>query len=220
MKKVILLCLLMITFTNILAQGTVNMPTTQGFLEKIFIDGLGTSFKYNDIRGSAYFDESFQTASPAKDYASVQARYNSYIDQIEFLQNNQIYVLPREDKFSRIVFAKSGDQLVLLNFEEKQGYFFELYASNNKLLLKKVSTKLNIPEKSKNSYASNDEVPSFVTSNTYYIGIEEKFFELPSRRKKLYNLFPGKEKELEAQVKAKKIDINTEKGLIEIISLL
>lgn len=219
MKKIIILSTV-VFFANISAQGNVGTPTTEGFLEKVFINGLGGSFKYEEISGSAYIDKNFQTATTSKDYAPIEARYNTYADQIEFQQNNQIYILPKEDKFSRIKFSKSNENLVLLTINGKPGYFFELYAGESKSLLKKVSTKVNIPEKSKNSYASDDTTPSFVTTNVYFIGVGEKFFEVPNKRKKIYDLFPEKKKELESKVKLNNIDINTDQGLIKLVTFL
>ncbi|AZA72824.1 hypothetical protein [Chryseobacterium indoltheticum] len=219
MEKIIFSCLVLI-FTNTFAQGTVGTPTTEGFLEKVFINGLGTSYKYEEISGSAYINKNFQTSIIAKDYAPIEARYNTYADQIEFQQNNNIYILPKEDKFSRIKFSKSNEILVLLTINEKLGYFFELYKADSRSLLKKVSTKVNVPEKSKNSYASDDTSPSFVTTNTYFIGIGENFFEVPNKRKRIYDLFPEKKKELESKVKLNNIDINSDAGLIKLLTFL
>lgn len=219
MIRIIFLSLLLV-FMKLPAQGTVGMPTTQGFLEKLFIDGLGTSVKYSDINGSAYTNKNFKPANAAKNYATMDARYNSYADQIEFQQNKQIFVLPKDNKFSRIEFLDSNEVLVLLNLNGKEGYAFELFSGNNKALLRKVITKLNVPEKSKNSYASDDTTPSFVTTSHYYIGLGDKFIEVPSRRKRIFDQFPEQKKELEAKVKTNNIDINTDKGLIDFVKLL
>ncbi|MFC7346684.1 hypothetical protein ACFQO9_08160 [Chryseobacterium zhengzhouense] len=219
MKKIIILSAV-VFFTNISAQGSVGTPTTEGFLEKIFINGLGGSFKYEEINGSAYINKNFQTANTTKDYAPIEARYNTYADQVEFQQNNQIYILPKEDRFSRIKFSNSNESLVLLTINGKPGYFFELYAGESKSLLKKVSSKVSIPEKSKNSYASDDTTPSFITTYTYFFKIGDKFFELPNKRKKIYDIFPEKKKELEDKIKVNKIDINTDQGLIKLLNLL
>ncbi|MET3034959.1 hypothetical protein ABXT08_02540 [Chryseobacterium sp. NRRL B-14859] len=218
MKKIIILSLLAI-MSNVYGQGSVSMPTQEGFLEKIFIEGLNESFKYSDINGSAYIDDSFKQAKVSQDYTPIEARYNTYKDEIEFKQNNQIYVLPKDKSFSRIEFLGSKETLVLLGLNGKEGYFFELYSKNNKALLKRVTTTLTIPEKNKSTYA-DDSPPTFKTAVSYYIGVGDKFMEVPGKRKKIYDLFPSQKTELEAKVKAKNIDVNTDKGLIEFVGLL
>ncbi|WP_156173256.1 hypothetical protein [Chryseobacterium gallinarum] len=218
MKKIIILLLLTI-MSNIYGQGSVSMPTQEGFLEKIFIEGLNESFKYSDINGSAYIDDTFRQAKVSQDYVAIEARYNTYKDEIEFKQNNQIYVLPKNSSFSRIEFLGTKEILVLLGLNGKEGYFFELYSKNNKALLKKVTTTLTIPEKNKSTYA-DDSPPSFKTAINYYIGVGDHFMEIPSKRKKIYDLFPSQKADLESKVKAKNIDINTDKGLIEFVGLL
>uniref|UniRef100_UPI0025E49327 hypothetical protein n=1 Tax=uncultured Chryseobacterium sp. TaxID=259322 RepID=UPI0025E49327 len=67
MKKIFFL-LLLICITDIYGQGSVSMPTQEAFLEKIFIDGLNESFKYSEIDGSAYIDDSFQDTKVSENY--------------------------------------------------------------------------------------------------------------------------------------------------------
>ncbi len=218
MKKIFFL-LLLICITDIYGQGSVSMPTQEAFLEKIFIDGLNESFKYSEIDGSAYIDDSFQDTKVSENYGIIEARYNTYKDEIEFKKDNLIYVLPKEEKFSKIDFLKSKETLVLIKLNGKESYLFELYYNGNKSLLKKVKTILNIPNNTKNTYSDNS-APSFKTTTILYVGINNEFLEVPSKRKKIYDLFPNKRKELETKVKDNNIDLYTDKGLIEFIKLL
>lgn len=204
----------------ITAQGSVSMPTSEAFLERIFIDGIKESMSYSDISGSAYIDDKFQKTEISGGYESIEARYNSYKDQVEFKKNDKIYVLDKSDVITRLKFTKSAQNLVLLKLNDAYGYYFELFSSGDKVLLKKYKTTLDIPVKSKNSYSSDDGLPSFVTKAIYYIGINGKFYQIDDKRKKIYGLFPDRKTELESKVKTKKIDINDDSGLIEFVELL
>lgn len=196
------------------------MPTTEAFFEKIFIDGINQPMNYSDVHGSAYVDSDFKKAKVAENYETVLARYNTYKDQVEFKKDNQIFVLDKSNQFSRITFTNSNENLVLLNFSNTQGYFFELFSDEKKVLLKKIKTTLDIPAKNKNSYASEDTAPSFVTKTEYYIGMNGEFYNIPSRAKKILELFPEQKKELEANIKKQKIDLSEESGLVEFVKLV
>lgn len=219
MKKIFSLLITAYFFGSISAQGSVSMPTTEAFFEKIFIDGINQPMNYSDINGSAYVNADFKKAKVSDNYESILARYNSYKDQVEFKKDNQIFVLDKSNLFSRISFS-NNENLVLLNLNGTQGYFYELYSDDKKVLLKKIKTILNIPAKSKNSYTTDDSSPSFVTTTDYYLGMEGKFYQIPNKTKKIYELFPERKKDLEILVKSKKLNLNEEYGLIEFIKLL
>ncbi len=220
MKRIIFLLVTSLFGQFLMAQGSVSMPTSEAFLERIFIDGIKESLNYSEISGSAYADEKFQKTEISGGFKNIQARYNSYKDQVEFKKDNQIFVLDKSDAITRIGFTKSGQNLVLLKLNDVYGYYFELYAKGNKVLLKKIATTIDIPVKSKNSYSSDEGSPSFVTKITYYIGIEGKFYPVPDKRKKIYDVFPDRKAELEAKVKSNQIDVNDEAGLVEFVEIL
>ncbi len=218
MKKVIILSLLAI-ISNVYGQGTATMPTQEGFLEKIFIEGLNQPLKYSDINGSAYIDDDFKQAKISQNYPIIEARYNTYKDEIEFKQNNLIYVLSKNEPFSKMEFLDSKETLVLLSLNGKEGYFYELYSNNNKVLLKKVITILNIPDNNKSSYRESS-APAFTKEVSYYIGVNEKFIKVPNNRKKIFDLFPDKKIELKTAIDKKNINLNSDKGLIDFVHLL
>lgn len=220
MKKIQLAILSIGLFSITSAQGTLNMPTYDSFFERIYIDGMKESLSYSDIHGSAYANSDFLKAKIGDGYENIVARYNSYMDQVEFKKDNQIYVLEKSDKFPRITFMNTDEVLILLNINGKSEYFYELYSDDNKQLFKKVKTILNKPEKSKNSYASEDTSLGFETSNVYYLGYEGKYYKVPEKLKKAVDIFPSRKSELESKLKANKISLSDEKGLISFVKLL
>lgn len=207
-------------FGVVAAQGTSNMPSYEAFFEKIYIDGMKESLSYSDVHGSAYINPEFLKAKIGDNFENISARYNSYKDQVEFKKDNQIFVLEKSDKFPRITFVNLDESLVLLNINDEKDYFYELYSNNDKQLFKKIKTILIKPEKTKNSYASEDTSMSFKTTTTYYLGYEGKYYKVPERMKKILDVIPGRKAELEAKLKANKINLSNEKELIKFVNLL
>lgn len=211
---------MLICCINISAQGSVTMPTTEAFFERIYIDGMKESLNYSDIEGSAYVDSEFHKALLNDNHEDIMARYNSYKDQVEFKKNDKIYVLEKNKNLSQIKFLNNNNVLVFLDLNGKEGYFYELYNSNGKVLLKKISTSLHMPEKNKNSYSSSDVSPEFITQINYFIKFNNTFYQIPLKRKKIYDLFPSRKDELISKCKTLNINLDNEQSLIKLMELL
>ena len=181
----------------------------------------GKTLKYEDIKGSPYYDTNFQLAKVGDNYENIKVRYNSYKDEVEFQKDGKVQVLPKESVFSRIEILKPKTVLSYLDTNDSMsGYFFELKNGKNSLY-KKIRTDFKDIVHAPNSYAS--ERPATFRTNTpiYYIKTDEgNFLKNPKNEKDILQKNTVKDNQVKAFIKSNKIKLNKEEDLIKLVDYL
>ncbi|MFC6268309.1 hypothetical protein [Frigoriflavimonas asaccharolytica] len=190
-----------------------------GYISYTAVSNSGT-IKYSDIDGTPYLNKNLRITTIANDYEKVTARYDSYQDVVEFKQNDELRVLPKEAQFSRIEFTSPSETLVLENFPDNPlGYYF-LLVEGNASLYKEVRTVFNEAEKAKSPYA-DDKLANFkLMDPSYYIKVGSKIFKKPKNQKEIIEALPGKKSEINSFVKKNNIKFNDEKDLVRFVKFL
>ncbi|MDF2552063.1 MAG: hypothetical protein K0R77_1338 [Chryseobacterium sp.] len=222
MKKIIAIILIILA-VEIQAQQTLSVNQVLG--DTSVFGGVksesGKSLKYEEIKGSPYFDTNFHQAKVADNYENVPIRYNTYKDEIEFQKDGKIQVLPKDVIFSKIEILKPKTTLVLIDTNDSMsGYFFELIGGKN-TLYKKIKTEFKDVVPAANSYAS--EKPAIFRTNTpvYYIKTADgTFLKGLKNEKDALQSINGKSDELNTFFKSNKIKFNKEEDLIKFVNYL
>jgi len=176
--------------------------------------------KYDEIIGSPYFDKQFHDATVAKDYEKTSVRYNCYLDEIEFEKDGKPLVLPKEEKFSRIIFLSANSTITLLDTKDNlAGYFFEL-TSGNFSLYKKNKTKFIDTVPAMHSYATDRPAVFKALNPVYYIKTENGFIKNPKNKKEIIEQIPDKKEALNTFFKENKIKFDKEEDLKKLVTFL
>lgn len=214
--KFFLFAVVVVVGTNSFAQVTFggNNLGTVLFKDKVF----DMENKNKNVQGSAYVYENFIDATIKDVEGFPKVRYNALKDDMEVQQNNTAYVIPREPAFSNIKIVSTGETIVLEKFDYRgkpyEGYLFIIFEKSPLMVYKKERVEFKDFEKPRNSYA--EETPArFIPQKTeFFIKIADgKITELPKNKKKLIEMLPDKQANIEAFFKNNKIDFSNEKDL-------
>src|SRR5690606_20055902 len=141
---------------------------------------------------------------------NVPLRYNALVDEMEF---KPTFETPDSESSALMkspeVDVRIGSQVfVFAPYQggiEKGGYFEVLLRSDRHDLFKKYN-KRYIPEQKANTSLTRDIPAKFTDNPVYFLVLHDgRFVEIPSRAGKFYNAFIGKEKEIAAYIKDKKL---------------
>ena len=163
-----------------------------------------------DIKGSPYLSKDFTPSRISKVYNIVATRYNIYKDEIEFKDDENIFLVPKLDPYSKIS-VDNGTNIILIEGK----YYINLYEKDNKYLLKKLRVKYNNPRVSSNSYQESEQASYEVMKPLFYI-YENNFIEINNRN--LEDHF--KSKDVKSFIKDHKSNLKDDKDLITLAKFL
>ncbi|MFS4430097.1 hypothetical protein [Chryseobacterium sp. S90] len=210
MKKILSIALFL-PFVFVDAQQSLNINNitgSQSVFESVVASGTGAPIKYEDIQGSPYQSPLFQKASVGEKYGNIDVRYNAYTDDIEFLNNGKIEVLPKQDNFSRIEVLSSKQVFVYFkNSTEPKGYLTEIAKGKNSVY-KKEKTIFKDAAAAANTYQTGKPAMFVKQDPVYYIKTASGSTSKVSSLKKITNLFPEKEKEYNTYIKSNNLKFN------------
>ncbi len=180
----------------------------------------GKKLTYQDIEGDPYFQRAFATANIENATQAIQTRYNSYTDTVEILQEDQIFELPKSQKYSRISFPNKAATLVYVNLNnDTEGYYFEL-APGKYSLLKKMKSEFRPGSKAVNSFTPAIE-PRFENLDPiYYIKTDAQLIKVGKKEKEILDSFPDKKSELQTFIKTNKLKLSQEADLVKLVKFL
>ena len=210
-------------FTTITVKAQANLFNEQYRFNK-FMDKVnspkGEQLLYADIEGNAYFAKGFATANIENATSLIKARYNTYTDTVELLNEDEIFELPKTAKYSRIMFQNPSATLVLMNVENlPQGYYFELVPGKYTLLGKRQS-EFREGAKAINSFTPAI-APRFETlSPVYYIKNGTQIIKVTKKESELINALPDHKTEAADFIKKNKIKLNKEEDLFKLVKFL
>ena len=101
--------------------------------------------KYSEIKGTPYYNPDFESAKFDDTPTVAPIRYNTFLDVVEILIDNNIYEIPREATPKKFTFTKTNERLIVLDtHDEYAGYFFEIADGKYKILKKRRYTLLKV----------------------------------------------------------------------------
>ncbi len=171
--------------------------------------------KYSDIDGIPYYTAGFANARVGDTSSSVPIRYNTFLDTVEIVANNDVYEIPREETYPKLTF-EDGKTLVLVNTrDEFAGYFFEIVSGKNRIL-KKVITKFHDAVPAPNTMIPGTPAKFETLKPIYFIKTEDGMVRIPKNTKDLVGSFPAQKEALNDFLKNNKIKLNSEPDLVKL----
>lgn len=228
MKKLIFFLALGIFGSQLIAQN-IERDQFNIHLRMIDLDEKARSFGLNQAEYDAVIDQAYAnpTFTLSQVYLSdrpmeknTMARYNAFEDEIEIKKNiedNQFSALSKDPNISIKIGLETYVLVPLRGSNSDGGYFNVLYKGKNYDLYKKVTAKFNEPKAAETSYAK-DRKPSFSKNTTYFMVENGSFYELPSGKSKMMNVFSKKKDEINKFVKQNKLDVRKDKDLAKIVA--
>lgn len=224
MKTIIILACLSISNISLQAQqislGEIARNTK--FSKNIDEVNNGKAvLKYNDIQGNPFYKSGFSNAKVGNMETILPVRYNLYKDSFEVLNNNDIYSLPKDNAFSKIVFQSNNEKFILSNDDEGfAGYFLVLTDGKNKLL-KKITVKFSPEIPASNSLIPGTPAKFEDQKPVYYIKTDDNIIKLTKKSDDLVNALPSDKRDAAKDfIKTKKIKFNQELDLIALTNFL
>ncbi|KNB62444.1 hypothetical protein [Chryseobacterium sp. Hurlbut01] len=180
----------------------------------------GKSIKYDEISGSPYIDKNFRDAKIAESYQNTPIRYNSYKDELEFKNNDEIMILPKESKFERVEIISPKQVFVYKSLEgEPPGYYIELVRGKFSLY-KKLKTNFVDVSPATTPYGSDKPAYFSTVTPVYYIVANGHAIKKPKNQKQIIDLLPDKKEALSSFFKENKIKLDKEEDLKKIVTFL
>lgn len=169
-----------------------------------------------DVLGSPYLDEKFTVARIGENPDQILMRYNTYHDNIEFIKDGTIMVLPKIEQYNSVKFLLTDLKIDLFN----DTYYINLYTGKNLILYKKVKTKFQKFVKAANGYVDDKPAKFVNVDEEFYLLKENKLVEFPKNKKNILALFPTKTEYLNKYFKENALKLKTEEDLIEVTQIL
>lgn len=210
-------------FTTIFIDAQANL-FNEAYRWNKFIDKVnspkGDQLQYGDIEGSAYFAKTFLSANIENATSLIKTRYNIYTDTVELLNEDDIFELPKSQKYGRISFLAPKAVLVYITEGNiPMGYYFEL-ATGKYGLYKKMKVEFREGAKAVNSFTPAI-APSFVNANPiYYIKTNSEYIEIPKKVKDLADSVPDQKNAILEFDKKNKLKLKDEADLVKLVNLL
>ncbi|MBA9072900.1 hypothetical protein GGR22_001026 [Flavobacterium gossypii] len=177
-------------------------------------------------QGSQYIDETFLPGSYQNNSQIILLRYNAFTDQIEFKDSDDATKNLIPNKGVPIVTTSKKNTYVYEDYTtQKEGNktgYLNLISENGQVKIYS-RTKVFLKEAVAASSGYQTAKPAMYKKATteYYIKVKEQpIVFIPSNKKELYKLFPGKEKEVTEYIKSNKISLDKEEDLKSLGSFL
>ncbi|MCA6066683.1 hypothetical protein JI747_005800 [Chryseobacterium sp. RG1] len=180
------------------------------------------NLSYDEIQGTPYYEKNFSLAKFVipENVETAPARYNIYLDEVEFIKDDKTYALPPDSPFKKIEFINTGETLVKLNNgDELSGYFFEI-VNGKYSLYKKLKMKFNDFVPAPNSYAMDKPANFHSFDPLFYIRTEKGFIKKPKNQKEIIEQIPDKKDVLTTFFKENKIKFDKEEDLKKLVNFL
>ena len=223
MKKIIVL-LLLIGTGNLWGQQTIFQ--NRNAHNTLF----GTSSMNKEVnlekeaKGSHYFQDSFLYAFVDDMEKPFKMRYNAFFDEMEFERDGVTYDLDKE-QYKSVNFDDINKKYVLVNYqdgnENKRGFLVELVGSQKTSLFK--SEKIIFVEGKKATSGFGVDTPSEYKPDKekYFLKLADgSIVSAPGSKNKFFQLFQGKEKDIEKFMKENKTSLSNEKDLKKLVEFI
>ena len=220
MGKNILLCFLIGSFITSQAQTNTNLLEYEysgNFTE------IKRTVNYSEIEGSPYLEPNLFHGVVyfyGNDTSHYYMRYNIYLEEMEYLDNEVIKVITNPNHLVKIELnGKTFRYKVGFNSKNKlKGEYFIELKTGTINLYKKPRVEFEEKEPAKNSYvpATNDRFNRL--RDTFYYEKEGKLYLIKESKSFLKEIFTENKADVETYLKANKIKPGSEKDLIELFN--
>lgn len=180
------------------------------------------AFNNTVIEGSPYLEDVFFMSKVEGIDKVFLSKYNIVLDQFEFKEDDDVYILPKKPEYKTIVLGKSKYILLEYNADNvlKTGYLVELMKSDNVSLYKKIRIKTTEKQEAK-GYDKATPARYVKISPEFYIKIKENTIDyFPKNKKELLSLFPDSKEKIEGFLKENKTSFKNEEDLIKLTKFL
>jgi hypothetical protein len=173
--------------------------------------------RYADIKGIPYYYPEFINAKIGDTKTSAPIRYNSFLDTIELINNEDVYQLPKEESNPSFTLETTKEKLVYVKTEDLySGYFFELNEGKFRIL-KKIITKYQAATPPPNPMIAGNPAIFMPQKPIYFIKGENIFIKI-NNSKELAEKFP--DKKISEFISKNKIKLSREADLIQLGNFL
>ncbi|QFG52357.1 hypothetical protein [Chryseobacterium sp.] len=213
MKKLItIICLLPTIFA--VAQTDLNFSGNK-VLEDMWFK---TVFNQNiaDVEGTPYYEKNFQPAKLTGTNETLSARYNVYHDNLEFIKDEKIMVVPKEEVYRSFHFMLTDEKIDLIN----DSYYFHIFQGKNYQAYRKPKIKFQKYKKATSGYVDDTPAKFLKLPDTYYTLISDKLVELPSNPKAFASLFPARKDEIQKFIKTNNIKLTTDADIKRVMRFI
>lgn len=207
---------------NINAQSEFNETDIDSYISQRSVE----VYLEADFTGTPYKDKMFKNGTILKNGVplakNIGLRYNASKDLFEVkkssvLKDDQAKVLKSSSDLYIIIDNENYVFLAPNENNSTQGYFLIDYKSDKTSLFKKIKKEYIPEQKAYTSLASNIAANYKEKLSLYLYTNDGLLIELPGSKSKRLKAFGDKSKDIKLFVKEKKINLNKEAGLIEVI---
>lgn len=217
--------LVIVSFTSpLFSQNTSTGGAINTNDGRVFLSPKRTVTPSEVIDGSPYYNgNDFKKVSISGYSKNVQdLRYNSYSDEMEFLNGNEVFSINKENGMV-VTFTGINKTYECINYNwegrDKFGYLVQLVNNPEKYsLYKKEKTELLKGEKSPNGITKDRNDYYAKDKDSYILKNKETFISIPKNKKEFSNKFNNSE--IESYLKKNDINFKKESDLIKLISYM
>lgn len=176
-----------------------------------------------ELNGTSYIDENFQSAKLLKNSNIFPARYNAFKDEMEIQNEEKIYNIKKKYN-SPINFLKSSKTYQVYDYLNSKGkgtgYFVVLYNGAGEGASLLLHEKIKFEEEVvKTSGYNNYSAPTLErVKDKMYISFKSNIAtELPRSQKSILNLFGDSSKKIKSYAQKHKLSFKEKQDLIQIL---
>lgn len=219
MKKILLLSLCLAFTLTSFAQVSEMMGFRdwRDISDAYYVKFQGDEkFDLESVKGSPFLNENFSFGNILDENSNQRVetnlRYDMYNDIFEIQLDNRSDQVNTLDRTTNFVYYLNGEKFVLVrtnlinveHYTSGNGYVVELIPENeNATLYKRYYVDLRPGSKAQTSY-QEDIPPRIDKEIMYLIKLEGDYYELPTDRKDIVDVFPDNREEIKKYIKAKK----------------
>ena len=214
-------------FSAVLVCATVASASAQFVALNDHLGQPVLSKSYTDINGSPYLFEDWKrgsvTVAKGTTYEGVNLMYDQVADELIF-KNAKGESMVFAEPVREFSFKVENNDAVIKEQVFRNGFalvdgakpytFYEVLVDDKIKLLKRTSK--DVVEEA--SYSSATKVKSFQTSTSYYIAQNDKLVKVKNDKKSVLSALSNKKAELEAYIKANRLDLKKETDLAKLLT--
>lgn len=168
------------------------------------------------IEGSPYYVSDFNLAKIVGTEQLLLIRYNILQDNLEFMNDEKIMIIPKEDYYKSLKFNHNGEQIDLINGT----YYIKFFDSPLVSGYLKPKVKFQDFKKASSSY-KEDRPAQFITlPPDYYFKSKGQMIVLPKNHREFVKLFPEQSERLSKFLKENRIKLNNKNDIIKVLKYL
>lgn len=215
MKKVITVVFSLIAIYTTTAQLDYQNGQTITVKGPFIIDGIKVDNSAIETANLRFANPLFAKATINKDSTVFMLRYNIFQDEMEFLKDNTVYYLNKEEG-KAIHFTDSNTTYITKKIEDQLNYVKVLNPRNPQLFCKEnvafvrgkvAKTQFDIPVKT--AYKRKNDA--------FYLSIDDaQLIKVPKNKRAFYKLFKKNAESVKKFVKSNNLDIRNQKDLVQI----